>query len=250
LQSQGKLYVVGIGPGCVELLTLKAKKTLQRADFVIGHERYVELIKNIVNGEIIKSRMGREVERVRMAIELVRDGRVVCLVSGGDPSIYGLAPLVAEIIYRNNIDVDWEVIPGVSALNATSPLFGSALSGDHAVISLSDLLTPWEVIEKRLRKALEGDFVIAIYNPSSKKRKPNLEKAVEIIREYRGECFVGLARNVCRKNEEVRVVRLKEAVKMADMHTLLIIPSSETLVDGDVMITKRGYSKKYNLEVF
>jgi len=249
LPSQGKLFVVGTGPGCVELLTLRAKKALESADCVIGHKRYIEFIRNIVRGEIIESRMGREVERVKKAIELVNDGKVVCIVSGGDPSIYGLAPLVAEIIYRSGIDIDWEIIPGVSALNSASPLFGSAVAGDHAVISLSDLLTPWEVIERRLRKALEGDFVIAIYNPSSRKRKPNLERAVEIIMEYRGNCYAGIAKNVCRDGEEVAVVRVEEIPKYADMHTLVIIPSVETIVDGDVMITPRGYSKKYDLEV-
>ena len=249
MQSQGKLYVVGIGPGCRELLTLKAKKVLETADYVIGHSRYLDFVRDIAGGELIESGMGREVERVKMAIDLTQNGNKVCLVSGGDPSIYGLAPLVAEITYRSGIDVDWEIVPGVSALNAASPLFGSAVAGDHAVISLSDLLTPWEIIEKRLRKALEGDFVIAIYNPSSRKRKPNLERAVEIIREYRGNCYVGVARNVCREGEVIRVVRLDEISEMADMHSLIIVPSSETIVDGDVMITPRGYSKKYGLEV-
>ncbi|MBE8538855.1 precorrin-3B C(17)-methyltransferase [Geoglobus acetivorans] len=249
MQSQGKLYVVGIGPGCRELLTLKAEEVLKGADYVIGHKRYLDFIRDVVVGKIVESGMGKEVERVKKAIGLVEDGYVVCLVSGGDPSIYGLAPLVAEVIYRNGIEIDWEVVPGVSALNAASPLFGSAIAGDHAVISLSDLLTPWDIIERRLRKALEGDFVIALYNPSSRRRKSRLENAVEIIREYRGNCFVALARNVCRDGEEVMIVRLDEVAELADMHTLIIIPSSGTIVDGDQMITPRGYSEKYNLEV-
>ena len=249
LLSQGKLYVVGIGPGCKELLTVKAKNVLEMADYVIGHKRYLDFIKEIVKGQIIESGMGREVERVKIAIELAQNGNRVCLVSGGDPSIYGLAPLVAEMIYRSKIEVDWEIIPGVSALSSASPLFGSAIAGDHAVISLSDLLTPWEVIERRLRKALEGDFVIAIYNPSSRKRKPNLERALKIIKEYRGNCYIGVAKNVCRENEEIRIVKVDEVLEHADMHTLLIVPAKETIVDGGVMITPRGYSKKYDLEV-
>ncbi len=191
--------------------------------------------------------MGKEIERVQVAINLVRDGNRVCLISGGDPSIYGIASLVAEYIYRNRIEIDWEVIPGISALNASSPLFGSAISGDHAVISLSDLLTSWDVIEKRLRKALEGDFVIAIYNPSSRKRKKNLIKALEIIRSYRGDISIGIAKNVCRENQEVKIVKISE-VKDVDMHTILIIPNSESIVD-ECIITPRGYSSKYNLEV-
>ncbi|AIY90820.1 Cobalt-precorrin-3b C17-methyltransferase [Geoglobus acetivorans] len=231
------------------MLTLKAKEVLESADYVIGHKRYLDFVRDIITGKIVESGMGREVERVKKAIGLAGEGYLVCLVSGGDPSIYGLAPLVAEVIYRNGIEIDWEVVPGVSALNAASPLFGSAIAGDHAVISLSDLLTPWALIERRLRTALEGDFVIALYNPSSRKRKSRLENAVEIIQEYRGNCFVALARNVCRDGEDIRVVRLDEVVGLADMHTLIIIPSSGTIVDGGQMITPRGYSEKYDLEV-
>lgn len=249
LQSQGKLYVVGIGPGCKELMTLKALRVLESSDYVIGHKTYLNFVRDIVRGKIIESGMGKEVERVRLAIELAKNGNKVSLLSGGDPSVYGLAPLVAEIIYKNGIELEWEVIPGVSALNASSPLFGSVIAGDHAVISLSDLLTPWDVIERRLRKALEGDFVIAIYNPSSRKRRRNLERAVEIIKEYRGNCYVGLAKNVCRENQEIRVVRIEEVVDEADMHSLILVPSSDSIVDGSWIITPRGYSKKYSLEV-
>ena len=246
MRSHGKLFVVGIGPGCPELLTLKALKVLKSSDFVIGHRTYLKFVKEIIEGEIIQSEMGKELERVQIAINLVRDGNRVCLISGGDPSIYGIASLVAEYIYKNRIEIDWEVIPGISALNASSPLFGSAISGDHAVISLSDLLTSWDVIEKRLRKALEGDFVIAIYNPSSRKRKKNLIKALEIIRSYRGDIFIGIAKNVCRKNQEVKIAKISE-VEDVDMHTILIIPNSESIVD-ECIITPRGYSSKYNLE--
>ncbi len=119
------------------------------------------------------------------------------------------------------------------------------------MISLSDLLTPWDVIEKRLRKALEGDFVVVIYNPSSRRRVENLKKAMEIVMEYRGDCFVGVAKNVCRSGESAVVMRVSEVVESdaVDMHTLLFIPSTESIVDGDVIITPRGYSRKYGLEV-
>lgn len=251
MQSQGKLYVVGIGPGCEEMLTLRAKVVLESSDYVIGHKTYLNFVRHILKGEVIESGMGREVERVKQAVQLAGDGHMVSLVSGGDPSIYGLASLVAEFVYRNRLNLDYEVIPGISAINSASPLFGSAISGDHAVISLSDLLTPWHVIERRLRKALEGDFVIAIYNPSSRRREGNLRRAMEIVMEYRGDCFVGVAKNVCRENEQALVMRVSEVVEsgVVDMHTLLIIPSTESMVDGNMIITPRGYSRKYELEV-
>ncbi|NOY11826.1 MAG: cobalt-precorrin-3B C(17)-methyltransferase, partial [Archaeoglobi archaeon] len=142
MPSQGKLYVVGIGPGCEEMLTLRAREVLESSDYVIGHRTYLNFVRHLVRGSIVESGMGREVERVKMAVELASGGHVVSLVSGGDPSIYGLASLVAELVYRNGLDLDYEIVPGISALNSASPLFGSAISGDHAVISLSDLLTP------------------------------------------------------------------------------------------------------------
>lgn len=248
---RGKLYVVGIGPGCPDLLTVKAKEVLESSDVVIGHKTYLNFVKDAVRGDVIESGMGREVERVRKAVELAEQGKVVSLVSGGDPSIYGLASLVAEFVYRNGLDIEYEVIPGVSALHSASPLFGSAVSGDHAVLSLSDLLTPWEVIERRLRKALEGDFVVVLYNPSSRRRAGNLRKAMEIVMEYRGDCFVGVAKNVCRKGELTLVMRASEVAEsgIVDMHTLLIIPCTESIVDNGLIITPRGYSKKYGLEV-
>ncbi len=251
MPSQGKLYVVGIGPGCVDLLTLKAKRVIENSDYVIGHKTYLNLIRDIVKGKVIESGMGREIERVKLAIELAKNS-VVSLISGGDPNIYGIAPLVVEYIYLcNNNDniVDFEIISGVTALSIASILLGSAISGDHAVISLSDLLTPWEVIENRLKKALEGDFVIAIYNPSSRRRRTNLEKALEIIMEYRGDIRIGVVKNACRDGEEVRIMRCSEILSsdIVDMHTILIIPNSESVVNENVIITPRGYSRKYEL---
>jgi len=252
LPSRGKLYVVGIGPGCVDLLTLKAKRVIENSDYVIGHKTYLNLIRNIIKGKVIESEMGREIERVKLAIELAKNS-VVCLVSGGDPNIYGIAPLVVEYIYLCNNDnnniVDFEIVSGVTALSIASILLGSAISGDHAVISLSDLLTPWRIIENRLKKALEGDFVIAIYNPSSRRRRTNLEKALKIIMEYRGDIRIGVVKNACRDGEEVRVMRCGEILSsdVVDMHTILIIPNSESVVNENVIITPRGYSRKYEL---
>ena len=251
-QSQGKpgkLYVVGIGPGSQELLTLKAVEVIKSSDYVIGHTSYVSRIRHLVRGEVVESGMGREVERVRMAVELARDN-VVSLISGGDPSVYGMLPLVVEYILESGEEVELEVVPGVTALSSASPLLGSPVSGDHAVISLSDLLVPWESIEKKLRHALQADFVIAIYNPSSRRREGNLVRALQIVLEERGDVAVGIVRNASREGEEVAVLKASEIISnpaLVDMNTLLIIPSSETRVRDRVMYTPRGYSRKYRL---
>ncbi len=241
--SRGKLYVVGIGPGDPELLTLKALNALRSSDYILGHKTYIDTIRNLVSGEIIESGMGEEVGRVRKAIELAED-HVVSLVSGGDPSIYGMASLVAEIVYSEGLNVDFEVIPGVTAMCVASPLLGSAISGDVAVVSLSDLLVPWEKIEKRLRYALKGDFVVAVYNPSSRRRMGNLIRAMEIVLEVRGNVPIGKVRNASRRGEEVEITTPEEIMRnpsSVDMHTILFISNSETRIVRGKMITPRGY---------
>lgn len=250
-QCKGKLYVVGIGPGSTDLLTLKALKILETSEYVLGHKTYLDRIRHLVRGEIIESGMGREVERVKLAVKLAKE-HTVSLVSGGDPSIYGMASLVAEYVYANEIDINFEVVPGVTALSASSPLLGSAVSGDHVVISLSDLLTPWEVIEKRLAHALHGDFVIVIYNPSSRRRKKNLVKAMEIVKKIRGNVAVGVVRNATRDNETILISNPDEIIEnpeIVDMHTILFVANSETKLLAGKMVTPRGYARKYSLEV-
>ncbi len=247
MRSRGKLYVIGIGTGDPELLTLKAKRVLEESEFILGHKTYVERIRHIVKGRIIESRMGEEVERVKKAVQLAKS-HVVSLVSGGDPSIYGMASLVAEYVYSTKADVDFEVIPGVTALCSASPLLGCAVSGDHAVVSLSDLLTPWEIIERRLRKALEGDFVVVIYNPSSRRRVGKLVKAMEIVLEARGNVPIGVVKNATRRGEEVFITNPREIMEnpnKVDMHTILFVSNSETIILNGKMITPRGYSRKY-----
>ena len=247
MQSRGKLYVVGIGPGDPELLTLKAKRVLEESEYVIGHKTYVERIRHIVKGKIIESKMGEEVERVKKAVQLAKS-HIVSLVSGGDPSIYGMASLVAEYVYSTKADVDFEVVPGVTALCSASPLLGCAVSGDHAVVSLSDLLIPWEIIENRLRKALEGDFVVVIYNPSSRKRVGKLVEAMKIVRDIRGNVPIGVVKNATRDNQEIFVSSPEDIIRnpeIVDMHTILFISNSETKILNGKMVTPRGYSRKY-----
>jgi len=201
---------------------------------------------------VITTPMRKEVERVKLAFQLAEKG-TVSLVTGGDPSIYGILPLVVEYAVENGIEIDIEAIPGVSALNTASSLLGSAISGDHAVVSLSDLLVPWNVIEKRLLYALKGDFVTAIYNPSSRKRKSNLTKALEIIKGIRGDVYVGVVKNAFREGEQVSILRISELERklaeepeFVDMSTILIVANSETVV-REKMYTPRGYSAKYEV---
>jgi precorrin-3B C17-methyltransferase len=247
LPSQGKLYVVGIGPGSRDLLTLKAYEVIRNADVVIGHRRYIDLIRDLVRGEIVESTMRKELERVKLAVELSRD-RNVCLVSGGDPCIYGIASLVEEYLSTTGISLDYEIIPGVSALNAANSLLGCAVSGDHAVISLSDSLISWEKIEHRLRLALRSDVPVVVYNPSSRRRSENLKKALEIVLSERGDVKVAVVKNAYRDGQEVFVRNLSELnPEEVDMSTVLIISSSETVSTDRRMLTPRGYSLKYEV---
>ncbi|MEM0332650.1 MAG: precorrin-8X methylmutase [Archaeoglobaceae archaeon] len=245
LQSQGKLFVVGIGPGSDELLTIKAAKIIEEADIVIGHRRYVEMVKHLAKGEIIESEMGKELERVKKAVELAKSKKVA-LVSGGDPCLYGIAALVVEYLMKNDIKIDFEIVPGLSALNAANSLLKCPISGDHAVISLSDHLTNWDIIERRLRILLRCDIPIVVYNPSAGEN--NLRKALEIAASERGDFKVAMVKNAYRKGELVKITNLSELdVQEIDMSTLLIFGSSESIGDERSLTTPRGYSVKYEV---
>ncbi len=251
MPSRGKLFVVGIGPGDAGLMTLKAKKAIEESEYVVGYTTYIQRISELLGGKkVITTPMRGEVERVRVALEMAKN-TTVALVSGGDPSVCGILPLVVEYAIKNGIDVEIEPIPGVSAVNAASALLGSAISGDHAVVSLSDLLVPWSTVERRLIYALRGDFVVAVYNPSSRKRKLNLLRALKIIRAIRGECFVGVVKNAYREGEKVEIMQLSELERNAEevgMNTILIVGNSETAVDRGKMYTPRGYARKYEIK--
>lgn len=246
LQSRGKLYVVGIGAG-KGLLTLKALKAIQDSDFIVGYKKYVEEISELIAGKkVVTTGMREEMKRVEIAVELAKSS-VVSLVSGGDPSVYGILPFVFEFLMEKGIEIDIEVIPGVSAVNAVSSLLGCPISGDHVVISLSDLLVPWNVIESRLIYALHGDFVIAIYNPSSSSRRENLIRAMKLIYTERGDLPIGVVKNAFRDGQSVGIMRVSEIIsnpKIVDMKTTLIVPNSETIVKNGRMFTPRKFSMK------
>jgi precorrin-3B C17-methyltransferase len=247
-RSQGKLYIVGIGPGAVEHLTKKAEKALLGSEYVVGNGTYLDQMAEVIKGaKIIRSGMGGEVERARKAVELSK-GHVVSIISGGDANVYGMAGLVLEVAEKEG-DVEVEIIPGVTALSAAASLLGAPVVSDFAVISLSDLLTPTDVIEHRLNSAAGADFVIAIYNPKSRNRRQNFGKAIEIIRKYRSEDTpVGIVKNATREGETVITTTLGKIMnhnETIDMSTLVLIGNSESRLWGNRIITPRGYQRKY-----
>lgn len=247
----GKLSVVGTGPGSLEYLTPRARRVIEKSDIVVGYKTYLDLIEVLLFGkEIVASAMMQEVDRVKKAIELAVEGKSVALISGGDPGIYAMAGLAFEVAKRLDCSIEIEIIAGIAALNSCAERLGAPLMHDFATISLSDLLTPWELIEKRLKAAAEADFVIVIYNPRSKKRSWQLDRACEIISQYRvGATPVGVVKGATRAHEEITVTRLDQLdTAVVDMQSTVIVGNSNTYIWNKKMITPRGYSKKYNLE--
>jgi len=226
-------------------MTPKAKQEIECADVVVGYAMYVKLVRSIIkpDAEVISGRMGREVERARLAVMLALENKHVVVISSGDAGVYGMAGVVLEVAAHENADVSIEIVPGVTAATAAAAKLGAPLVGDFAVISLSDLLTPWSVIEKRLEAAAEADFVIVLYNPQSSGRKEPLAKAHEILRRHRSpETPVGIVRLAGRDGEETAITTLKEMVDAdIDMVTTVIVGNSSTRVVNNRMVTSRGY---------
>ena len=238
-----RLYIVGIGPGDLNHMTYQAREAIESADTVVGYKTYLHLIEPLLGGkEVVSSGMMKEVERCREAIRRAGEGRTVALVSSGDSGIYGMAGLVLELSPPDCIEV--VTVPGVSAVQAAASVLGAPLMHDFAVVSLSDLLTPWDLIEKRLEAAASADFVIALYNPRSKGRTRHVERALEIMLQSRApDTPVGIVRNACREGEEKILSTLAEIpLSRIDMFSMVIVGNSATYVDGHGrMVTPRGY---------
>lgn len=238
-----KLCVVGIGPGGADEMTVRARKALEVCEVVSGYKLYIDLICGILNGkEIIETGMTGEAERCNAAIQSALQGKRVCVVSGGDAGVYGMAGLVLELA-EGFPQLEVEVIPGVTAACSASSVLGSPLTHDFAAISLSDRLTDWKAIENRLSLAAQADFVICLYNPESKARKGYLKKACDIIMKYRSaETPCGTVRNIGRDGEIGKIMLLEELCNFeADMFTTVIIGSSSTRVINGRLVTPRGY---------
>jgi len=248
--KSGKLSVVGIGPGGMAQMTGRAVEAIREAEYVVGNAFYLDQIAPLLPGkQVVRSSMGREVDRAKACIDLARDHRVV-MVSGGDPGIYGMASIVLEVLDRAGETVDYEVVPGVTASCAGASLLGSPLSGDHVTLSLSDLLTPWEEIEHRLDLAFQMGVPVVLYNPKSHGRPENLGRALAIAaRHLPPETPVGLVRNAYREGQETATTTLgalAEDDAAVDMRTAVFIGGKETfrMKDGG-MLTPRGYGRKY-----
>ncbi|MGW8193537.1 MAG: precorrin-3B C(17)-methyltransferase [Desulforhopalus sp.] len=249
--SPGTLYVVGTGPGSPEHLTVAATEILKKVEVIIGYRTYLELIPDfLAEKEVISSEMMKEVDRCRKALETAASGKSVALVSGGDPGIYAMAGLVFEMARETDSPCAIEIVPGLAAINSCAARLGAPLMHDFAAVSLSDLLTPWEVIEKRLRAVADSDFVTAIYNPRSKRRTDQIIRAREIFLQHRSpDTPVGIVTAATRDNEIIVLTTLQAMLEHdITMQSTVIIGNSQTFTWHDLMITPRGYRNKYNLE--
>jgi len=241
---------VGIGPGALVHLTLKAKQEIENADVIVGYKTYVKLIEEIINPEteVFSGNMGQEVDRARKAIQKALENKRVVVVSSGDSGVYGMAGVVFETVAYEKSKIPIEVIPGVTAATAAAATLGAPLVGDFAAISLSDILTPWNLIENRLRAAAEADFGIVLYNPQSKGRKKPLVLAHKILLEYLDpKTHVGIVKNAKREGENAIITSLKDMMNFEiDMTTVLIIGSSKTYRIENSLVTPRGYTFSKN----
>ncbi len=258
MQSQnngrGKLYIVGTGPGDRDQLTQRAIDAVCESEYIIGNNFYIKLIEPYIRGKtVIRSSMGKEVKRAQKCIELAGE-HVISMVSGGDPGVYGMASIVLEVLEREGSDIEVEVIPGVTAATAAASRIGSPLSGDYVTISLSDLLTPLEVIQHRLELAFQMDVPVVIYNPKSRGRPHNLSLALDIaIKHLSGKTPVAVVKNAFRDGEKYSfstLNELREDNSFVDMHSLVIIGGTKTKfwrVNDTIkgLITSRGYDRKY-----
>lgn len=255
-----KLFVVGIGPGGAEYMSQKAYEAIKQSDTIVGYSGYINYIAHLIdNKEVFQTGMTGEVERCKYAVEKAQSGKTVAIISTGDAGLYGMAGLILELVNKSTkneigkIDlnssqkIEVEIIAGISAAFAAASKLGAPLMHDTALISLSDRLTDYEVIKKRIRFAAEADFVIAIYNPKSKTRECYIEEAVKIILKFRSNNTpVGIVKNACRKNNEEVIITTLEKIeyKIIDMFTIVIIGNSTTYIQNGKIITPRGYKLK------
>ncbi len=258
--SIGHLAIIGLGPGSRDLLAPRAVQMIQVCDIVIGYRLYIEQIQDLLaDKDIHLSELTQEVERATLAVQQARNGQRVCIVSSGDAGIYGMAGLVLDLLSSCQEEVagdgmlsepQVEVIPGISALNAAAALLGAPLMHDFAVISLSDLLIPWDTIAQRLSAAASADFVIVLYNPGSRKRHWQLGEARRLVLQSRsGITPVGLVRNAYRPGQQVSLTTLEGLLNyQIDMFTTIVIGNSCTRVQQGRMITPRGYDQYNTVE--
>ena len=238
-----KLYVIGIGPGEYEQMTLKAIHAMEKSEVIIGYTVYVDLVKEHFPGkEFLTTPMKKEVDRCVLAFEEAKKGKVVSMICSGDAGVYGMSGLMYEVGV-NYPEVELEIIPGVTAATGGAAVLGAPLIHDFCLISLSDLLTPWEKIEARLLAAAEADFVVCLYNPSSRKRSDYLQKACDLMMQYKSpETVCGIVSYIGRDGEHYEVMDLKTLRDTkVDMFTTVWVGNSQTKEINGKMVTPRGY---------
>lgn len=238
------LYVIGLGPGSSELMAPAAVEAMEKCDVIVGYSTYMRLVRDYTKGkEIVTNGMRGEVERCQEAINIAKTGKNVGVISSGDAGVYAMAGLILELMEEGS-DIEVKVIPGITASIGAAALMGAPLMNDFCHISLSDLMTPWEVIEKRLHAAAQGDFVICLYNPRSKGRPEHLRTALNIISQYKSvDTIVGLGKDIGRKHENIVLTTIKDLDEtLVDMTTVVIIGNKETYIKNGYMLTPRGYS--------
>ncbi|PPK79203.1 precorrin-3B C17-methyltransferase [Lacrimispora xylanisolvens] len=243
MKTTGKLYVIGIGPGSYEDMTIRAVNALNDSEIIVGYTVYVDLLReHFPEKEMLTTPMRQEQERCQMAILKALEGKRVAMVCSGDSGVYGMSGLILQLA-KESPDLEIEVIPGVTAALSGGAVLGAPLGHDFAVISLSDLLTPMELIEDRLKNSARSDMVICLYNPSSKKRADYLKNACDIVLQHqKPETVCGLVRNIGRDGEEMEVLTLSQLKDTnVDMFTTVYIGNSMTREINGRMVTPRGY---------
>lgn len=238
-----KIYVVGIGPGAYEKMTIEAARSLEKCDVIIGYTVYIDLVKDHFPGKtFLSTPMKKEKERCVLAFEEAAKGQEVAMICSGDAGVYGMAGLMYEVSV-NYPDTELEIIPGVTAATGGAAVLGAPLIHDFCLISLSDLLTPWELIERRLEDAAHGDFAVCLYNPSSVKRHDYLSKACDIMMKHKSpDTVCGIVSNIGREGEAMKVMSLRELRDTeVDMFTTVFIGNSSTKEIKGRMVTPRGY---------
>lgn len=236
----GKLYVIGIGPGGLEHMTLKAKQAIEESNIVVGYNKYIDMIKPLVEDkELFSTGMRGEEARCRKALELSKENNTVALISTGDSGIYGMAGLILQMQEDENV----EIIPGVTASSAAGSVIGAPLMHDNCNISLSDLMTPYDLIKKRVRNAADADMIISLYNPRSKGRPHYLRETIEIIKEYRElNTPVAVVRHALRDGQEYKLFTLENFdEEVVDMFSIVIVGNSQSFIKNGKFITPRGY---------
>lgn len=251
----GKIMLVGIGPGSIEHMTARARSAIAEADTVVGYATYIKLVEDLLDGkEVVKKAMTEELDRAIEALERARAGKKVALISSGDAGVYGMAGPTYEVLFQAGwtpeSGIEVEIVPGASALNTCAALVGAPLTHDFCAISLSDLLTPWPVIARRLDAAASADFVVALYNPKSGRRTGQIVEAKRLfLRHRRPDTPVAVVKSAYRPKQRIEFTTLAQMNECdIGMLSTVLIGNSNTFVRDGLMITPRGYANKYDVE--